>query len=393
MKKFILSILLSMCICISACAKNTNTIRQLNKNQTANIITSSNGIEIVKTDFNIAVKSLNNSKYLNTIDNSYRLTLFNDKGKKTDKLNLRATEKGIMLDVLDVDFSNINSNVVSYKVEPRRDLELVQDKEQLIRNRLTNIAFTLTSILKNGFYEKDKDGVMYHAEYSELVNKVLEPGLAEIGNRYNQGFLLDNGNIFVVGFEKLKNDGCPFNPEKPDIKQACGIITVDINGFSAPNSNITIDTLNDRFRFLIYPNKVLLYPSDENDFYTNSVNNRIISEDLNTEIYYDYWSYTKNIKIEDTYPRLEVIVDNPTDKKIEQQLEIQFFDNNNILVDSWVWNIPPLAMCHFEFEKIIDFTKLDSRISSYNVTMLKERKETVDGTQPDTIGMRFMEQE
>ena len=107
MKKFILSILLSMCICISACAKNTNTIRQLNKNQTANIITSSNGIEIVKTDFNIAVKSLNNSKYLNTIDNSYRLTLFNDKGKKTDKLNLRATEKGIMLDVLDVDFSNI----------------------------------------------------------------------------------------------------------------------------------------------------------------------------------------------------------------------------------------------------------------------------------------------
>lgn len=215
--------------------------------------------------------------------------------------------------------------------------------------------------------------------------------MLKLGHKYNNGYFIDNGSIYVVELKKLsKNDSCPFNPEKPDLNMACGVITIDINGFNAPNTNITRDTINDRFRFLIYPKKVLLYPSDEYDFYVNSTNNRFLAEGLNTEIFNEYWDYNKKLHVEDTFPRLKVIVENNNDKTtIEKQLEIRFYDANNKQIDSWVWNIPSVPSIRYIFEKELDFSKLNKNIKTYDVTLLTEQKETNFNNNADYIYMEY----
>lgn len=395
MKKIILTAVMLMYAILPTFAGDTNYIQQLTKNTTTKTMHSLDNFKITDISTNFWVNYTNeNSKYITGEDNNYyKITFLNENGKKLKKHNLTNTSKDIGNDVIHFDFNNIPSDAVKYQISPRRDYSLIQDKPQVIRNRIENITSMLNSILEDGYYETNKDGtVTYYAEYAKLLHNVLEPGLSNWGNKYNDGYLLDNGTVYIVGFEKVnRNDICPFNPEKPDVDMACGIVTVDINGFNAPNANITRSMVNDRFRFLIYPKKVLLYPSDEYDFFVNSVNNRLISDDLNTEIFNEYWYYSKNLHIDDTSPRLEVVVQNNNNESVEKQLEVRFYDSNNKQIDSWVWNIPAMPNCEYVFEKKIDFSKFDKNIKSYDVTLLKEQKAVNEDNNAETIGIHFLE--
>lgn len=369
-------------------ANNSNNILKLDMNTQNHAITNLNDIEISNSKTNIDIDSAyNNGKYLTGETNYYKISFFDIKGKRLKTIKKTTDKKFMDTDITSINFSDIPPKTVKYEVTPRRDYTQIQNKAELIRNRLTNITSILTYILANGYYQKGNNGrATYYADYYNLVNKVIEPGLADIGNQYNNGYLINNGTIYISDIQELNNDYCMADPEKPDKRTACGIITIDINGFNPPNTNITQDTINDRFRFLIYPTKVLLYPSDEYDFYSNTINNRLLSEDLNSEIFNEYWNYPKNLKIERTTPSLDVTVNYNNHKNIDQQLEIRFYDANNKQLDSWVWDIPNVE-AKYIFHKEIDFSRLNKNIKSYDITLLENKKATKEENNADDIGI------
>jgi len=237
-------------------------------------------------------------------------------------------------------FANIPNGTKYYKVTPilSSKIDLYYIKSELTR---TVSTFNQAVLMAQAQYDYYNDNESYENlfldEYGPYNSDILV-----LKEKYSNGFMLKNGP--QVFFKKLKNYCYAFDNSESNYDDACGIITIDINGKGLPNELSTTSVLKDRFNLLLFSNKVV---PPKNTIEYDIINKKSTIDyvspafSFNDETKTCYEEFLKNLTVWYTLPVIRIITDNPTDESKKAQVEVKFYNENDVLIDTlnYTWEI------------------------------------------------------
>lgn len=374
MKRFILALFLFMG-CLPSFAGDSNQIRPIYL-RNIDVINPKNNVIYYSKDLKIEGYSDNN-------DNSE----FNDLGIRTIYYNKQGKKIGqneqntFYCSGFYINTSNIPADTTSYKVIPIQHSKF--DYYSYIKRQLKNTI----GVFNFGYITTDFINSQYNTP-EKLLN--IEEGLLsafrEFKETYPNGYMLEDGTQILF---KVLNKSCKSynerNNERPSERNACVKMTIDINGFDYPNKMTTTEEINDRFKFLLYANKLVPYEDTvEEAILREWPINTSLSYSVQDAIRYKYKKWIKTLNIIHTLPTYELFADNWDDKTITADIEIKFYNKNGEMLNTDKienWNIRPT---HQDFPGFHDednityipfnFDKLDKDVEFFDIIITNKKE-------------------
>lgn len=373
MKKIILALFLFMG-CLPSFADDSNQIRPIYL-RNLDVINPNNNVSYFSEGLKIEGGSSDNEN-IDFYDLGVKTIFYNKEGKKVSQ-DIQDTSYNGHFEIKTP--ADLSPDIISYKVIPIQHSKF--DYYSYIKNRL---QLTIWGI--QGGYEITD---FIHSQYStpeKLLNR--DKGLLSIFSMFKEtypnGYMLPEGTQILF---KVLNKSCnsynEYNNERPSERNACVKMVVDINGFDFPNKFTTTEEMNDRFKFLLYANKLVPYEdSVEEAILKGWPINTSLSYSIQDAIRYKYKKWVKNLNVSYTYPSYKIVADNTGDKSIIADIKIEFYNKNGerFATDNIEnWEVYPT---HNDFHDDnttymnipLNFDKLDKNVEFFDIIITNKKK-------------------
>lgn len=356
-----------------------NQVRHIKLNPNSKTEGQIDGLSWVFEANSILAEVENKNEYDNSV--IFEIEFLNNRGEKiySESNENNLGKEGESLEVC-CSFDKLPNSVKSYKYvfpTPKNEYMEAQIKEKY-KHILNNIYTAINLVM---------DTVSVHYNRANLIMKnVILPNISstddnsvmsqigvygfDLKERYDKSFLLKNGAIVYLNqFDRV----CGFAP-KNDVgikENAGGEIIVDINGKNGPNLYSNKETFNDKFKFLIYIDKILPV---ENSIEYNIINDKSISAHVSPNLLLsekeEYRNYTNNIVVQDIYPTILLGVQNDNSKDVIYNVEIKFYDDKNNELKSLILSEKIEAGCFYNPRLRLDFSIIPKNASSYSIDVI-----------------------
>ncbi len=243
---------------------------------------------------------------------------------------------------------------------------------KILRNSLQTLNRALEDSVhtnNQGYYTESIDRSKFYNNTYDIINKALIPvfnkngiitfeGGMEVGDAsMTVQKILYNGFIFndnaKATFRALNNN-CTTAPNfSGDYSKACAEVIIDVNGNKAPNKFTTdINNPMDKFRFLLYSDKVIAVP--------NSIEEQFMK-----------LSKLNDIEIYEVMPIIITDIYNWNDTKTKFAIEIKFFNNKGEQIYSKVLTSEAEPNNHSCIDYQLDLKSLPHGITSYKIHLVE----------------------